>query len=189
MIFPENINGGSGFTPQSPETRGGMANVRQTEIPVTTPEHYITGIYALNIPSEEGTTGDWHGEVFWHPVGVREPKRISLGGTAPFDTNPVFKDMGVREARQSVTGMGLHVAEEIKEVYVANHTRAILDLLMSEITVLGNAKGLNDASSDWLDTPEQKQKLLTHAMELGTFLVRGQRAALAEWIEHEQSID
>ncbi|WP_448759964.1 hypothetical protein [Actinomyces oricola] len=33
---------------------------RQIEIPPTDHEHYITGLYALNVLAPEGTSGDWH---------------------------------------------------------------------------------------------------------------------------------
>ena len=33
---------------------------RQVEIPPTTPEHYITGLYALNLAAPEDTSGNSH---------------------------------------------------------------------------------------------------------------------------------
>ena len=38
---------------------------RQVEIPVTTPERYITGLYALNIQEPDGEGGDWHDVFHW----------------------------------------------------------------------------------------------------------------------------
>jgi len=42
------------------------------EIPPTTPEHYITGLYALNLAAPEGTSGDWH-DVFHWQDGAEQP--------------------------------------------------------------------------------------------------------------------
>ena len=47
-------------------------STRQVEIPPTTPEHYITGIYALNLAAPEGTSGDWH-DVFHWQNGTEQP--------------------------------------------------------------------------------------------------------------------
>jgi len=46
---------------------------RQVEIPPTTPEHYITGLYALNLAAPEGTSGDWH-DVFHWQGGAEQPR-------------------------------------------------------------------------------------------------------------------
>jgi hypothetical protein len=161
----------------------------QTEIPPTNRINYITGIYALNIPDQEGTTGDWHDSVFWHPLGIRIPTPISLGGKGAFDTNQMLGDMGVQEAHKRVVGIGLHVADYIKEVYVANRIRATLDLAFSELSIYGRTMTVRGASSDWLDTAEQKETLLRHAATLASLLVGTMRAGLDDWIVHEKSLD
>lgn len=34
-------------------------------IPETSPKHYISGWEALNTPTEDRTTADWHPYVYW----------------------------------------------------------------------------------------------------------------------------
>ena len=46
---------------------------RQVEIPLTTPGHYITGLYALSLAAPEGTSGDWH-DVFHWQDGTEQPR-------------------------------------------------------------------------------------------------------------------
>ena len=47
-------------------------STRQVEIPPTTPEHYITGIYALNLAAPEGTSGYWYDNSHWQD-GTEQP--------------------------------------------------------------------------------------------------------------------
>ena len=51
---------------------------RQVEIPPTSPEHYITGLYALNLAAPEGTSGDWHDVFHWQDVA--ESSHVRLQG-------------------------------------------------------------------------------------------------------------
>lgn len=160
----------------------------QTEIPPTTLQSYITGVHALNIHGDDDSHGDWH-EVFWYPIGVREPPPVSLGGQGCFDTNPVYGTEGVREARASVVRLGLVVAPEVSEVYVANHTRAILDLLHCEIKTYGRPTNTIQSSWDWLDTAEQRDQLLMQAPRLAALLETVEEVQqLNEWVSHERRL-
>ena len=184
---PDNTQQGD-FNLPSPLHQG-KENFVQTEIPPTSRINYITGVYALNIPDKEATTGDWHDDVFWHPVAVRKPEDISLGGKGEFDTNHIFDDMGVQQARKRLVRIGLHVPDSIKKVYVANHIRAALDLAFYELNHDGRPTSVRGASSDWLDTEKQKRKLLMHAERLGDFLVGTQVEELEKWIAYERTLD
>lgn len=161
----------------------------QTVIPPTTPETYITGIYALNIHTDGDSLGDWHDDMFWHPIGVREPKPIALGGQGCYNTNPVYGAMGVKEARASVVGIGLFVSPAITEVYVADHTRAILDLLFCEITSYGHPTSTIQSAWDWLDTKEQTDNLLAQALKLEDLFTNAEEVRqLHTWISGERAI-
>lgn len=162
---------------------------RQIEIVPTTKQHYITGVYALNIPSDEGTTGDWHSDVFWRPKYNSAVDKISLGGKADFDTNHIYGEFGVQEAREKVLDIGLYVPDHISEVYVANHTRATLDLAFSELNRYGRVQYAKGASADWLDTPEQKNTLLQQAEKLGKLFVGTQLEELSGWIDYERDLN
>lgn len=158
----------------------------QIVIPRTTPQTYITGHDALNIHGDDDSRGDWH-DVFWYPIGVRRPPPVSLGGQGRFDTNPVYGAAGVREARATVVGMGLVVAPDITEVYVANHTRAILDLLFCEIKSYGRPTSTIQSTWDWLDTAEQRENLLMQAPRLAAlFQTDSEVRQLEEWISRER---
>lgn len=162
-------------------------NFKQIDIPVTTIENYITGVYALNIPDENGELGDWHHNVFWYPVGIGDPKPITLGGKDPYNTNPVYGNMGVQEAKSRVENSGLKVASNITEVWVANHMRAILDMVFAEITIQGEVKFARNSTTDWLGTVEQKNSLLRHAVKLEPCLNQEDQQALHKWINEEKS--
>lgn len=100
----------------------------QAFIPETSPEYYIYGMAALNIPAPENTFGDWH---FMGIFGDPEVK-IRLAGVGPeaeINTNPLFGSDGVHECSQTLREMGIQIPEG-KLVYSANHYRALLDLVL-----------------------------------------------------------
>jgi hypothetical protein len=160
-------------------------SANQVEIPATSSERYITGIYALNIPAPEGTTGDWH-DVFYWRQGIDRPRTILLGGGDEVDTNAVYGDLGVYEGRAQLVAKGLTVPVGVTEVYVANHFRAILDLVYRSLRRYGRVLNLRGATTDWLDTPEQQQYVLDQAARLSDVLDEPQRQALAAWIAGER---
>lgn len=110
-------------TVSSASTLERPALLRQVEIPPTDPEHYITGLYALNVQAPEGTSGDWH-DVFHWQKDYDNPPRVTLGGSAEVDTTPIYGGWGVYEGKDCLLAMGLAVPSEVREVYLANHTRA-----------------------------------------------------------------
>ncbi|MDR0178041.1 hypothetical protein [Actinomyces oris] len=81
---------------------------QQVEVPATTLECYITGLYALNIQEPDGEGGDWH-DVFHWREGVDDPDEVMLGGTAEVDTNHIYADLGIYEGRDSLLAKGLEL--------------------------------------------------------------------------------
>jgi hypothetical protein len=161
----------------------------QCEVPRTSIQKYITGMYALNVPAPEGTSGDWHDVFFWRD-GIDEPCAVDLAGDgAEWNTNPVFGDYGVYEGKDRLEGKGLYVGEDIAEVYIANHFRAILDLLYQSLKKYEVVLNLTGATDDWLDTPEQKALLLSKARLLEDAFTGRARRSLAAWIESESGLD
>ncbi|WP_419600808.1 hypothetical protein [Thiolapillus sp.] len=53
-------------------------NLIKCTVPETSKEHYLTGITALNIPSDEGT-GDWHFHNTFYETGDFVPKKCIAG--------------------------------------------------------------------------------------------------------------
>lgn len=161
------------------------AILRQVEIPSTDPEHYITGLYALNVQAPEGTSGDWH-DVFHWQEGYDNPPQVTLGGSsAEVDTAPIYGGWGVYEGKDRLLAMGLAVPSETREVYLANHTRAILDLLYRSLTRWGRVLNLTGAATDWLDTYEQGVFLLEQAEHMAPHFPEAAQDELRRWIGGE----
>lgn len=84
---------------------------------------YITGIHALNLPCSLLTCGDWH--------------QSALQWEKPFFRNTedsVFKDYGIEQ--------GKTIPEHSEVFNVANHIRALLDML--ELGQFALAQGMRD---------------------------------------------
>jgi hypothetical protein len=79
----------------------------------------------------------------------------------------------------------LSVSPDITEVFVANHYRAILDMLFHSLTQYGRVYNLNGATVDWLDTEEQQHYVLEHATRMARHLPEPAQAQLTAWIERE----
>lgn len=149
---------------------------------------YITGYYALNVRAPEGTTGDWHNP-FWYK-NPKKPHQVDLAGEGKeWNTNPYLGNFGIYEGKDRLLGMGLCLADGISEVYIANHFRAILDLLFHDIRLFGRCDTLKYATSDWLDTQEQKDLLLAKAALLLTAFEEKNQQALRDWIETERNLE
>ena len=69
---------------------------------------YITGTYALNLPSALGTPGDWHQSA----LNWEEPRYLDTDDS-------VFGDWGIEDG----------IAPGLGKVKKANHIRACLDLI------------------------------------------------------------
>ena len=157
---------------------------RQVEIPATTPERYITGIYALNVQAPERTSGDWH-DVFHWQDGRGRPRQVTLAGDAEIDTTPIYGDLGIYEGRDRLVARGLEVPADMEQVYLANHFRAILDLLYRSLTRWGQVLNLTDATTDWLDTRQQGEFVLEQATKLEPHFPPAVQDELRRWITGE----
>ncbi|MDK6679217.1 MULTISPECIES: hypothetical protein [unclassified Aerococcus] len=94
---------------------------------------YITGLHALNIPCQLNTSGDWHvGALDWTKVHTKESNKS------------IFKDFGIEENKK--------IPQHTKTYAVANHLRAILDL-MDE----GHLKFLKGFKNDFFGTDQYNQ--------------------------------
>ena len=75
--------------------------------------NYITGIHALNLPCSLETTGDWHTSALkWDDMIIKDSEKS------------IFKDYGIEIKKNIPEHNGFY--------NVANHIRAILDLLELE---------------------------------------------------------
>jgi hypothetical protein len=153
-------------------------------VPPTTPRTYISGMYALNICApEDETGGDWHGDIFyWHEGAERERVITLAGDGTPMNTNPIYGDYGVYEGKNRVVKMGLRLDASVEKVFIANHYRAILDLLYGSIAEYGKVYELTGATDDWLDNEKQKMFLLKMAAKMRGVFDGEKKDALERWI-------
>lgn len=158
---------------------------RQVAIPPTDRRRYITGVFALNVRPPEGTTGDWHDVFHWRD-GVDRPRVVQVAGVTVADTHALFGDFGVYEGRDRLVGKGLAIPADVREVFVANHLRAILDLLHASLREHGAVLNLTGATDDWLDTPEQQETVLELAPRIAAVVAPTAQAALHAWIVRER---
>ena len=126
----------------------------------TSPTRYLTCMVALNIPSPEGTGGDWH---FW---GIFDSPRftdnlpLAVEGLE-WNTNALFGEHGIHECSDFLRCRGITLPEGTR-VYSANHYRAILDILARSVSKGQVPRHL--AIDDWLDKDEH-QKTFFHLLD------------------------
>lgn len=102
--------------------------MQSLSLPATSPEHYLTGQAALNVPGDDGDFADWHfTEVFLSGRG-----RFVVAGKNFLDTTHLLGTYGIRECADVLRGHGLPIPKNEK-VYAANHVRAVLDLVLSAL--------------------------------------------------------
>ena len=150
-------------------------------IPTTSPEVYLTGIAALNIPAPEGSGGDWHRTaVFGNPKF-----RLPVAGDvleAIVNTNPILGAYGIHECSASLRIFGIPIPAG-QQVYCANHIRAIVDLVIHAAETRQPTNLLQ--AGDYLDTDEQF-KLLREAVTMALERLDGRRAKyMAEWFAQQ----
>lgn len=84
---------------------------------------YLSGIHALNLPCSLVTCGDWHQSgIQWHTLSLLE------------SNGSIFGDYGIERNK--------NVPEHDEQFNVANHIRALLDLLVMKKYSI--AQGMNN---------------------------------------------
>lgn len=133
--------------------------MRSVHIPTTSPERYVSFMYALNLRYRDEYTGDWHFEnTFFIRDGNPDRSALLAGPDGRVDTNPSLKNLGVREMSDILISQ--NVIEQKTPVYVANHYRALADLVMVDLK-LGRVPTFANVSAinDWLDSEDQIKTL------------------------------
>ncbi|MDR0751877.1 MAG: hypothetical protein LBF12_04765 [Christensenellaceae bacterium] len=153
----------------------------QKKIPQTSIDRYISGIYALNLPSE--MSGDWHFSTVWYSY-VPETAPV-WGNDFGFDTNPIWGSFGVTDRIKAYREANLNTGN-LNCVYTADNYRAILDLMVH--SAVRNSMGtVVGATMDYLDTEEQKHYVLEKAkfaIQSNT-LSEEQKTRIQNWITDE----
>ena len=131
---------------------------------------YLTGQQALNLPCSLETCGDWHGSALqWRRLHLRSSERS------------VFADYGIET--------GVSVPEHTKKYNVANHIRALLDLL--EEGKFSVAQGMN---RDYICNDRYTQEVFGNVVRLrglphwdGIDRFMG-REYLGKWLDYKEKI-
>jgi len=133
-----------------------------TLIPETTPQRYLSGVAALNLPSTNGT-GDWHLiETFFKPK--QKHSRLFIAGVGcAGDTTSLLGERGVFECSSLLDE--LKIPHPTGPAYAANHARAIADMVLVAILDGGSPDFVQ--LDDWMPGDDDKQaviELLNYAM-------------------------
>jgi hypothetical protein len=149
---------------------------------------YISGKYALNIVTPDmETCGDWHGFI-WDIVRKWPDPKVTIAGNGErINTNSVYADYGIYEGGDILRKMGIESGSGM--IYIANHYRALLDLVYASIARYGKVLNLAGATDDFLSTEEQKKIFLNMTNKMETmFDSRERKAALVHWVWKEKNI-
>ena len=129
---------------------------------------YITGIHALNLPCSLETCGDWHrSAIQWSQPTFRESKHSFFGA------------YGVE--------MDVSIPEHSETFAVANHIRALLDLL--EAGKFSIAQGMNkdficnDSYTEEIFEKVASMKSLPHWYEIDCFMGR---EYYGKWLDYKR---
>lgn len=123
-------------------------------LPATSKDCYLSGMAALNLPSDKGT-GDWHKiETFFRPHQTRS-RSFLVGEGCEVDTRPYLADIGVFECSAILDK--LRIPYPNGEMYAANHARAIVDLVLAAV-LSGGAPDFVTLD-DWMPRDEDKQEV------------------------------
>lgn len=134
---------------------------------------YVTGIYALNLPCELETCGDWHStSLDWGNVKFAESEYS------------FFLNYGIEERKQIPNNEGLFA--------VANHIRAILDLLAENN--FGLAQGMR---RDFIVTDIYDTEIFNKVFELRTqkswdqinmFMMKEYGRKWIKWMQNKEQL-
>ena len=131
---------------------------------------YITGQHALNLPCLLATCGDWH-------ISGLQWKR-------PFfrDSNEsIFDEYGIESNRI--------IPEHIETYNVANHIRALLDLI--ELGKFSQAQGMN---KDFICNDEYTEEVFGHVIKLKNFAHWNEvdsfmgKEYFSKWLDYKSTI-
>lgn len=101
------------------------------EMPITSIDNYFTGITALNIPSENIETGDWHIKSTFRGSFGRKPKFVLSRNI--INTNEIFGTDSIENKSEILKRYGIFDKYD-RPIYAANHYRAIADMMYGLLT-------------------------------------------------------
>lgn len=146
---------------------------------------YISGFAALNLPSPEGTSGDWHFCNLFYREEAKYVKTVSFiaGEHGEVDTSNIYGAYGLYVCEGALRKRGL----QFQGVpYAANHFRAILDILYLYLKTNREPTPIKGATEDFLDTERQQREVFEQAEKMRPALSSEQAAILDDWLHYER---
>lgn len=143
-------------------------------IPTTSPDRYITGFDALNIPLNDGTSADWH----FIATFIESSRPARLAGVDYPSTAGMFGAFGVRECGESLRTAGR--PDVAGPVWAADFVRAVLDLVYRS-AVVDRVRPDHVPAGDLLDRPADRGALAAKLAELKSQVSDHSRKLIEEW--------
>ena len=121
-------------------------------VPKTSQINYITGQHALNLIAEDGSSADWHGNIwYWYETESKDgyrrywfdfdseikemslscgkmPRTVTIAGIDTYSTSHILGNCGIIECKEWLSKTESLDLSQHEKVYRANYVRAILDL-------------------------------------------------------------
>lgn len=131
-----------------------MNTIVPMTIPETTPDRYLGGMAALNLPTAAGT-GDWHQvQTFFRPR--RRLSRSFISGVGcQTDTTDLLGRAGIVDCTQVVER--LRIPHQGARVFAATHARAVADLVLAAV-LRGESPDFVDLD-DYMPRPDDKREV------------------------------
>jgi hypothetical protein len=145
-------------------------------IPETSPQRYIGGMAALNLPSPEGT-GDWHMEQTFFREREHRSRSFISGVGCPTDTTHVLGQAGIYDCTAVLAELG--IPHEGTVAYAANHARAIVDLVLG--AVLRSESPEFVVMDDWMPRACDKRAVLDLLTSATQSLTPAQKGKVLAW--------
>jgi hypothetical protein len=164
----------------------GLGVLRPVEIPATQLKRYISFKHALNLRFPNEDTGEWHFQsaFFDKPDSAPRDRPIPLAGIGEVvDTTPSLGTKGIRDMASILLQSQIPIPAD-HPVFVANHFRAIADLVILDIQQ-GHSPTIatNKAINSWLDTEVQIEHVKIEYLKPLVVQLSGQTLEVFEkWI-------
>lgn len=131
-----------------------MNAITPMTIPETSPDRYLGGMAALNLPTAVGT-GDWHQvQTFFRPR--RRLSRSFISGVGcQTDTTDLLGRAGIVDCTQVVER--LRIPHQGARVFAATHARAVADLVLAAVR-RGESPDFVDLD-DYMPRPDDKREV------------------------------
>jgi hypothetical protein len=147
-------------------------------LPKTSVRTYISGLHSLNLDLKDGTGFDWHFSNYW--LEGNTPIKL-YGEGQETNTNGIYGYYGVSNRDWILQNFGLNV----KTIYMADHHRAILDLVyesLSKYKMIGYAKG---CVSDYFFDNNHAHELFAQLVRMLSHMEGERREILYGWLSRE----